>query len=143
MGPSSFHSTISTRSRIFRHLFDLIYLLTLHVRWLSHICNTPLVFTMIFTALSNYHLIDWWCDVNFCLFNWWFNSRFLFLSIWHGKTVDSSSHPLSLLHCKQIDQQFPNISQYPKLPMSYVVRQLVRQLVYTKFVSNNCASFNL
>ena len=39
MGPSSFHSTISTRSRIFRHLFDLIYLLTLHVRWLSHIFN--------------------------------------------------------------------------------------------------------
>ena len=27
--------------------------------------------------------------------------------------------------------------------MSYVVRQLVRQLVYTRFVSNNCASFNL
>ena len=39
MGLSLFHFTISTRSRIFRHLFDLIYLLTLHVRWLSHIFN--------------------------------------------------------------------------------------------------------
>ena len=33
-GPSLFHSTTSTRSRTFRHLFA-----TLHVRWLSHIFN--------------------------------------------------------------------------------------------------------
>ena len=33
--------------------------------------------SMRFTALSNYHLIDWWCDIDFCLFTRWFDSRFL------------------------------------------------------------------
>ena len=32
--------------------------------------------SMRLTTLSNYHLIDWWCDVNFCLFTWWYSSRF-------------------------------------------------------------------
>ena len=30
-------------------------------------------YLMRFTPLSNYHLIDWWCDVNFYLFTWWFD----------------------------------------------------------------------
>ena len=32
---------------------------------------------MKFSTLSNYHLIDWWCDANICLFTWWFDSSFL------------------------------------------------------------------
>ena len=32
---------------------------------------------MRFTTLSNYHLIDWWCDVDSCLFTCWFDSRIL------------------------------------------------------------------
>ena len=40
----------------------------------------PLVFTRLLLdniTLSNHHLNDWWCDVNFCLLTWWFESRFL------------------------------------------------------------------
>ena len=75
--PSLFHSATSTRSQKFRHILS-----TLYVRWLSHILIAPLVFTRlllneIVTTLLNYHLIDWWCDVNFCLFAWGFDSRFL------------------------------------------------------------------
>ena len=37
---------------------------------------------MRFSALLNYYLIDWWCNVYFYLFTWWFNPR-----IWkRGKT---------------------------------------------------------
>ena len=67
-----FRSTTSTRSQTFRHLFA-----TLHVRWLSHIFYLPDFYSMRFTALSNFNLTDWWCDVNFCLFTWWFDSRLL------------------------------------------------------------------
>ena len=60
-----FHSTTSTRSRTFRYLFA-----TLHVRWLSHIFNhtasiyQTTYYSMWFTTLSNYHLIDWWREVS-------------------------------------------------------------------------------
>ena len=47
-GPSLFHSTTSTRSRTFRHLFA-----TLHVRWLSHIFNCN---ACIYQAATRWHL---------------------------------------------------------------------------------------
>ena len=57
-----FHSTTSTSSRTFRHLFA-----TLHVRWLSRIFNR--IVTLVFTRLllaGIYHLIelpfDWLID---------------------------------------------------------------------------------
>ena len=45
----------------------------------------PGCYSMRFTTLSNYHLIDWWCDVDSCLFTCWFDSRILSTAIWHGK----------------------------------------------------------
>ena len=46
-----------------------------------HISIATLVFTRllldgIYHLIGNYHLTDWWCDVNFCFFTWWFHSRF-------------------------------------------------------------------
>ena len=39
----------------------------------------PDCYSMRFTTLSNYHLIDW-CDIKFfCLFTWWFDSSFFLL----------------------------------------------------------------
>ena len=97
-----FHSTTSTRSRTFRHLFA-----TLHVRWHHIFLIAPLVFTRllldeIFT-LSNYHLIDWWCEVCFSLFTWWFDTRFLLQQSWCRKPVGSNLHRLSPLYYKQTD----------------------------------------
>ena len=51
-----------------------------------------------FTTLSNYHLIDWCCEVYFSLFTWWFDTRFLLQQSWYGKPVDSNSHRLSPLY---------------------------------------------
>ena len=42
----------------------------------SRLLDLPNCYSVKFTTLSNYHLIDWWCDVNFCLSTWWFDSRF-------------------------------------------------------------------
>ena len=74
----SFHSTTSTRSR------------TMPLRWLSHIFNCtaciyqtatrwdlPDCYSMRFTTLQNYYLIDW-CDVDFRLFACWFDYRFYY-----------------------------------------------------------------
>ena len=55
-GTILFHSTTSTRSRTFRHLFA-----TLHVRWLSHIFNRNACIYQ--TATEIYHLIE-------LLFDW-------------------------------------------------------------------------
>ena len=42
-----------------------------------HRLYLPDCYSMKFTTLSNYHLIDWWCEVSFCLITWWFDSRIL------------------------------------------------------------------
>ena len=98
-----FHSTTSTRSRTSTHLFA-----TLHVRWLSHnfnrnACIYQTATRWDFTSLSNYHLIDWWCEVCFSLLTRWFDTRFLLQQSWYGKPVDSSSHRLPPLYYKQTD----------------------------------------
>ena len=36
----------------------------------------PDCYSMRFTTLSNYYLIDWWCNVDFRLFTCWFDFRF-------------------------------------------------------------------
>ena len=65
-----FHSTTSTHSQRFRHLFA-----TLHMRLLSH---TFLIAMLVFTRLllaETYHLfkllLDWWCNIDFRLFGCW------------------------------------------------------------------------
>ena len=64
---------------------------------------TRLLFDEI-TTLSNYHLIDWECDVNFfCLFTWWFDSSFFVTAVWDGKRVDTNSYRLSSVYYKQTD----------------------------------------
>ena len=95
-----FHSTTSTRSRTFRHLFA-----TLHVRWLSHIFNRN---ACVYQTANRWDLppyritiwlIDWWCNV--CLFTWWIDSRFLLQQFWHWKSVDLNLHWLSPLYYQQ------------------------------------------
>ena len=71
-----FHSTTSTRSRTFRHLFA-----TLHVRWLSHIFNRNACIYQTATRwdVPPYRITIWLIDdvtFSFCLFMWWFNSSF-------------------------------------------------------------------
>ena len=97
-----FHSTTSTRSRTFRHLFA-----TLHVRWLSRIFNRNACVYQTATRwdLPPYRItiwvIDWWCNV--CLFTWWIDSRSFVTAIWCEKPVDLNSHWLSPLYYNQID----------------------------------------
>ena len=38
----------------------------------------PDCYSMRFTTLSNYYLIDWWCNVDFRLFGCWFDFRFCY-----------------------------------------------------------------
>ena len=91
-------------------LEQLCLFATLHVRWLSHIFNCTACiyqtacYSVIFTILSNYYLIDWWCDISLCLFTWWFDSSFFVTEIWDGKPVDSNSHRVSPLYYKRINQ---------------------------------------
>ena len=65
-----------------------------HIFLIAPLVFTRLLLDEIFT-LSNYHLIDWWCEVCFSLFTWWFDTRFLLQQSWYGKPVDSSSHRLT------------------------------------------------
>ena len=43
----------------------------------SHRLYLPDCYSMKFTTLSNYHLIEWWCEVSFCLFTRWFDTFFV------------------------------------------------------------------
>ena len=43
------------------------------------------------TTLSNYHFIDWWCDIIFCLFTWWFDTRFFTLVLQANRLTKRAS----------------------------------------------------
>ena len=71
-----FHSTTSTRSRTFRHLF-----VTLHVTWLSRIFNriACIYQTATWWDLLPYRITIWLIDdvtISLCLFTWRFDSSF-------------------------------------------------------------------
>ena len=72
-----FHSTTSSLSRTWRHLFA-----PLHVRWISRIFNRNACVYQAATRrdLPPYRIaiwvIDWWLT-NACLFTWWIGTRFL------------------------------------------------------------------
>ena len=94
-----FHSATSTCSQTFRHLF-----VTLHVKWLSHILISLLVFTrLLFDEI--YHFIklpfDWLMMWSYFLFVymiiWYFDIRFLY-----GKPMDLNSHQLSPLYYMRV-----------------------------------------
>ena len=71
---------------------------------IGHRLYLPNCYSMRFTTLSNYHLIDWWCDVSFCLFTWWFGSCFFVTAIWDGKTskLELASTTTLALQVKQL-----------------------------------------
>ena len=81
----------------------------------SHRLYLPDCYSTRLTILSNYHLIDCWCEVSFCLFTWWFDSSFFVTSIWDGKPVDSNTHRLSPLYYKQTE--WPSVLVTPKIPL--------------------------
>ena len=60
-----FHSTTSTCWRTFRLLFFNIDGEMTITYSLLHCLYLPGCYSMRFTTLSNYYLIDWWYDVNF------------------------------------------------------------------------------
>ena len=98
-----FHSTISTRSQTFRHLFE-----TLHVRWLSHIFNRT---TCIYQTADRWDLPPYWitiwlidevtliflCLLDDLILGFWLQQS------WYGKPVKPNSHRLSPLYHKRID----------------------------------------
>ena len=98
----SFHSTISTRSRTFKHLFA-----TLHVRWLSHIFNRNACIYQTATRwdLPPYQIIFWLIDDVILIFICLLVGLILgfVAAIWLEKPVDSNSHQLSSLYYKRTD----------------------------------------
>ena len=101
-GTILFHSTTSTRSRTFRHLFA-----TLHVRWLSHIFNRTACIYQAATRwdLPPYRITIWSSDdvmlIAACLL---VDLILGFVTaIWHEKPVDLNSHRLSSMYYKQTD----------------------------------------
>ena len=97
-----FHSTASTRSQTFRHLFA-----TLHVRWLSHIFNRNACIYQTATRwhLPPYRITIWLIDDVILIFVCLHVELILgfVTAIWHEKPVDSNSHRLSFLYYKRTD----------------------------------------
>ena len=77
-----FHSTTSTYSQTFRHLFA-----TLHVRWLSRIFNRN---DCVYQTASQWDLQPYWITI-------WLIGWLIITAIWYGKPVDLNSHRLFTL----------------------------------------------
>ena len=104
-----FHSTTSTRSQTFRHLFA-----TLHVRWLSHIFNRTACIYQAATwwDLPPYRITIWLTDDVMLIFVCLLLDLILgfVTAISHEKPVDSNSHRRSSLYYKRTD--------YPSVPVT-------------------------
>ena len=66
-----------------------------------------LVFTrlqlMIFTTLSNYYFIDWWCDVDFRLIACWFDFRFCYSYLtWETGGIELTSTNILVLQANRL-----------------------------------------
>ena len=96
-----FHSTTSTRSRRFRHLFA-----TLNVRWPSHIFNRNACIYQTATRwdLPLYRITIWLIDDVMLIFVYLLLQLILgfVTTTWHEKPTDSNSHRLSILYHKWI-----------------------------------------
>ena len=75
-----------------------------------------------FTILVNYHLIDWWWNVDFCLIARWCQFRFLHKTIWCRKMVDFNSHQLHLLYHKQTVKASALVTPFENLFTSLIVQ---------------------
>ena len=134
-----FHSTTSTRSRTFRHLFA-----TLHVRWLSRIFNRSACVYQTATRwdLLPYRItiwvIDWWCNV--CLFTWWIDSRFLLQRFdmgnwWIWTCIDYhpciTSEPTNQVYIEGIETMFclwSFLIFFIKQPMTKRLQKILRKI---------------
>ena len=63
------------------------------------IASLPNCYSMRSTTLSNYYLIDWWCEVSFCLITWWFDTSFFYSNLDTGNWWTR----LSTLYYKRTD----------------------------------------
>ena len=60
-------------------------------------------YSMRFTTLSNYYLIDWWCDVDFRLLACWFDFRFCYNYLaWETGGHELASFILLVLQAKRL-----------------------------------------
>ena len=96
------HSSTSTRSPTFRHLFA-----TFHFRWLSHILNRNARIYQTATRwdLPPYRITTWLIDDVILIFVCLHVELILgfVTAIWHEKLMDSNSHRLSSLYYKRIN----------------------------------------
>ena len=120
-----FYSITSTRSQTFRHLF-----VTLHVRWLLRIFNLQRLYlpdcnSMSLTTLSNYYLIEWWCDVDFCLFACWSDFRFCcnYLT-WETGDLEPTSTIILVLQANRLTKN----SEYTYLTKKTLKKPLLHTL---------------
>ena len=71
-----FYSTLPLTCLLtFKHLFCNFEMTITYFK--SHRLYLPGFYSMRYTTLSNYYLIDWWCELDLCLFTCWFDSRIL------------------------------------------------------------------
>ena len=58
---------------------------------------------MRFTTLSNYYLIDWWCDIDFCLLDFWINFRFCYSYLtWETGGLELASTIIIVLQANRL-----------------------------------------
>ena len=58
---------------------------------------------MRFTTLSNYYLIDWWCNFDFCLFACWIDFRFCYSYMtWETGGLELASTIILLLQANRL-----------------------------------------
>ena len=101
----------------------------------------PDCYWMRFTTLSNYYLIDWWCNFDFCLFACWIDFRFCYsymtwettglelaltinLVLQANRLTKCASHPNLITKILFVVQKFNDFVS--SLDPKYVINEMIR-----------------
>ena len=129
-----FHSTTLTHSQTFRT--------TLYVRWDHIFLTSTLVFTrlllMRLTTLSNYYLVDSWCNLNFRLVACWFDFRFCYSYLtWEISGLELSSTIIIVLQVNRLTKR----AIHPKVTEVFYLLELKHHdSYYSQYLEGSISS---
>ena len=98
----------------------------------------PDCYSMRFTTLSNYYLIDWWCNFEFCLFACWIEFRFCYsFMTWETGGLELASTIVLVLQVNRLTKCASHVL-FLVFPHLYWIR---RDMKYLSIFSLNAGKY--
>ena len=91
-----------------------------------------------YTTLSNYYLIGWWCDVDFRFFACWFDSRFCYCCLtWETGGLELASTIILIIQANQLTK----CASLPNVHDKFKVYEEAKEIAFSRITSVECCNY--